>query len=166
MFDTTNLHVPVQPSGTITPLDPANLMTSVEGGSSVHPRRLTRRLLNVLGQQFPIGKDRDEAEFQRIHGDPLMSIASIAKRGWDLNEPEGRGKRARRHAALPTVDLPPEDATLLDRWTPLALQDITREQTLRYEHGVHGAKRDVARALDPVQRGMISEARVNELFGA
>ncbi len=141
-------------------------MTNVEEQSSLRPRRFTRKLLDVLGEQFPIGEDREEAEPQRADQDPLMCIASIAKRGWDLNDIQGTEQRVRLQAALPTVGLPQEDAALLDRWSPLALQEVMREQTSHFEHGVHGCKRDVARTLDPVQRGMITEVRLTQLFEA
>jgi len=155
------------PSRSLSPADPHNLMTLIENGRQVNPAKLTRKLLNSMGQQFPIGKCRDKTLDPREARDyphPMVSIASLAKRGWNLHHVPG--KRQREVPGLPVVQLPPEDAELLRRWTPSALQDVIRDRTLYFEHGIHGSKRDAAPSLDPVHRGLISEHGAQELVEA
>ena len=160
------------PSGMITPLDPHNLMLAIDEDSSVLPRRLTRKLIANLGQQFPIGKDGEEPRSEESvtdtgFEDPLPSIANIAKRGWELPEDQaGSSRKSRRPVSLSDIPLPAEDAALLAYWSSNQLQDIIKEQTGYFEHGLHMSKRDVAEGLNPIQQGLISETRALELFEA
>ncbi|KAJ0426797.1 hypothetical protein BJY00DRAFT_306793 [Aspergillus carlsbadensis] len=156
-------------SGTITPLDPHNLMESLDQDLRGNSSQVTRKLMRFLGEQFPVGhekKERDDPDDAPSGTqDPLPSILKIAQQGWVVDE-QGTGKRERRAPTLPTAELLPEDAELLARWTPSALQGVVSETTRYFEYGLRGPKRDVARDLDPLQRGMISEQRAQELFDA
>jgi hypothetical protein len=42
---------------------------------------------------------------------------------------------------------------------------MVRDQKTFFQHGLYGSKRDVSAGLDAVQRGLISEDQVDELFG-
>jgi hypothetical protein len=160
------------------PLNAQNIMRAIEEGRSLPPKQLTRKLLNVVGKQFPIIKERDDSDLTEQRGDhspqdPMVSINSMAKRGWDLDDArDGTGaastrvKQGKHPTCLPAMNLSPEDAALLDKWNPAALHEIMKEQNRYFEHGLHSSKRDVAPGLDPVQQAIITEARANDLFDA
>ncbi|KAF2014440.1 hypothetical protein BU24DRAFT_451484 [Aaosphaeria arxii CBS 175.79] len=157
-----------QETGTITPLDPHNLMKSLDEISSRKSKQLTRRLLHLLGEQFPVCESKEvevSSEGQGSFQDLLPSITKIAKQGWNLDGGSD-SRRSKRPAVLSVADLPSEDARLLDLWTPAALQEMVSETTRYFEYGLQGSKRDVARDLDPLQRSMISFDRAHELFTA
>ncbi|KAM5349144.1 hypothetical protein ACJ41O_008967 [Fusarium nematophilum] len=157
-----------QTPGTITPLDPHNLMKSFDQDLHGNSSRFTRRLFRFLGEQFPVGHGRESHYVNETPGgfhDLLPSITKIAKQGWALDERD-KARRIRRVTSLPTTELLPEDARLLEHWTPQALQEVVSEMTRYFEYGLRGSKRDVARDLDPLQRGMITEPRAQELFEA
>lgn len=155
-------------------------MRAIEEGRSLPPKQLTRKLLNVVGKQFPIIKERDDSDLTEQRGDhspqdPMVSINCMAKRGWDLDDArDGTGAaatkikqaRGKHPTCLPAMNLSPEDAVLLDKWNPAALHEIIKEQNRYFEHGLHSSKRDVAPGLDPVQQAIITEARANDLFDA
>lgn len=42
---------------------------------------------------------------------------------------------------------------------------MVRDQKTFFQHGLYGSKRDVSAGLDAVQRGIIGEDQVEELFG-
>ncbi|KAJ4177011.1 hypothetical protein NW755_014098 [Fusarium falciforme] len=149
-------------------MDPHNLMQNLDQDLQGNSRRLTRRILRLLGEQFPVGQGNDAApavEASRGLHDLLPSITNIAKQGWNLDE-RGKAKRARRVAELPVAELPVEDSKLLEAWTPEALQETVSEVTRYFEYGLRGSKRDVARDLDPLQRGLITESKAQQLFQA
>jgi hypothetical protein len=154
------------PNGRTTPLDPHNLMMDIEKDHSNDSNRLTRKMLKSLGAQFPVAKDRAGGEFNSDDklSDPLQSIVSIANSGWDVDESFQAKRQAKHSTKLPNIDLHPEDVQLLEQWTPEALQRIMREQSTYFENGLYGCRRDVAPCLDPIQRNIITESRVEELF--
>jgi hypothetical protein len=41
---------------------------------------------------------------------------------------------------------------------------MVRDQKTFFQHGLYGSKRDVSAGLDAVQRGIIGEDQVDELF--
>ncbi|KAJ0141356.1 Zinc-type alcohol dehydrogenase-like protein [Fusarium oxysporum f. sp. albedinis] len=137
--------------GAITPLDPHNLMRSLDQNLHGNSSRFTRKLLRFLGEQFPVGNEREPQ--------------NINEQGWVLDE-SGLAKRIRHVTSLPTTELPLEDAQLLKHWTPQALQQVVGEMTRYFEYGLRGSKHDVARDIDPLQRGMITESRATALFKA
>ncbi|QKD59994.2 uncharacterized protein FOBCDRAFT_243784 [Fusarium oxysporum Fo47] len=154
--------------GAITPLDPHNLMRSLDQNLHGNSSRFTRKLLRFLGEQFPVGNEREPQNINEVSGgfqDLLPSITKIAKQGWVLDE-SGLAKRIRHVTSLPTTELPLEDAQLLKHWTPQALQQVVGEMTRYFEYGLRGSKHDVARDIDPLQRGMITESRATALFKA
>jgi hypothetical protein len=140
----------------------------IEEGRSMCPQRLTRNPLNVLHKQFPVVKDRDNVGVTESPGfqDPMLSIAGIALQGWGIHDEHGKIKRVSHPTGLPSMGLPTEDASLLGKWTPGALDEIMKEQSHYFESGLYGSKRDVARVLDPVYHGLATEERARELFEA
>jgi hypothetical protein len=168
-FDESALRfLPTLRSGQITPLNPERLAMSMEQDSSAYSRRLAETLLKVAEEQFSLCKDPTEASASETRGfqGPMLSIAGIAKRGWNLSDSSEHRKSQRHQTALSTAGLPPEDVALLEKWTSVALQDIIKEQNRFYEHGLHRSKRDVAPGLDPLQLDLLTEARAKTLFDA
>jgi hypothetical protein len=143
-------------------------MKSFDQGLQSNSRAFTRKLMRFLGEQFPVGQEKDTSDPDKASGkfqDLLPSILTIVKQGWALDEQEN-AKKARRVPVLPTAELPPEDAKLLDNWTPQNLVGVVGEMTRYFEYGLQGSKRDVARDLDPLQRRIITKPRAEELFDA
>lgn len=158
-----------QGSGIITPLDPHNLTSIPSDPQAEHPRRLTRRLLDVLSKQFPIAADgssppanTNSEGFQ----DPLLSIADMAKRGWDIQNSARPSPAGLPWSDLSSLELPSEDAELLAKWSPVTLQEVIQEQTHYFADGLNMSKRDVADVLDPIHRGIVDEERAQELVQA
>lgn len=139
----------------------------VDGGEKSRQTTLARKLLNILGE-FPVenSKRDDPSPESKRFLDPLWSIAGLAKRDWDLDERPGNKKRVRHPATLKATSLSADEARLLSKWTPAALQEIEREQFQYFEHGIFGSKCDVSRALDPIHHGLVAEKRVEDLFQA
>lgn len=156
-------------SGTATPWNPHSLAMNPDPRQQISRGTLARKLLHILGE-FPVEDTRSEEGDQEAKDlqDPLWLMAGLADRGWDL---EGRGEKRKRGTgnrptALPSTNLPAEDAYLLRQWTPDALQELEKEQLSYYEHGLLGSKCDVARDLDPVHHGLVTEEKAHELFQA
>lgn len=156
-------------SGTATPWNPHNLAMGVDTRHQINRGTLARKLLHILGE-FPVEDTKSEDGTQEAKDlqDPLWLMAGLADRGWDLEGNRGKRKRGngQRPAALPSTDLPAEDAHLLKQWTPEALQELEKEQIQYYEHGILGSKCDVARDLDPVHHGLVAEDKAHQLFQA
>jgi len=125
-------------------------------------------ILNTLRDSFPVDDtDRDAPQ-----------SAAVSERG--INAKDFRGALHAINAAaakntqrvsrglpkLPNLLLPDEDSQRLRKWTPDKLQTIIRRQKWYYQLGIHGSKRDIARSLDPVEHGLLTETRVSELFKA
>ena len=142
-------------------------MMDINGGDQNDRHTLARELLHILGD-FPVQSGRSDNGTTESRGlqEPLWFIGGLAKRGWDLHSLDGNGKRIRHPTALPSATLPSEDARLLSKWTPQALQKILLEQSRYYEHGLLSSKCDVADALDPIHHGLITDERARELFQA
>lgn len=158
-----------QPSGVITPLDPHNLTNGSTEHHPDHPRRLTRRLLDVLSKQFPIAADGSSPpSAPGVEGlqDPLLSIADMAKRGWDIQDSARPSPAGLPWQNLFTLDLPADDAVLLSKWSPNSIQEVIQEQTQYFADGLNMSKRDVADVLDPCHRKIISESRAEALLQA
>lgn len=139
----------------------------VDGGEESRQTTLARKLLNILGE-FPVEDNRRDDVSPESKGfqDPLWSVAGLAKRDWDLDEKPGNRKRVRHPATLKATSLSADEARLLRKWTPSALQEIEREQFQYFEHGIFGSKCDVSHALDPIHHGLVTEKRAEELFQA
>lgn len=152
-------------------LDPQNMNLDIDEIRLFRPSRLTRKRLNVLGNHLPVVQDREESNptespnAQNPHL-PQASIINMARRGWELDEAHDSDNNARSQypIALPALDLPMDDAALLQRWSPTALQRIMREQHRYFEHGLRG--RNEMSLLDPIQQGLITEARSRKLYEA
>lgn len=97
---------------------------------------------------------------------PEISIVKIASSGWNVDDENSKTNNSRCVVTLPKLTLPPEDARLLEAWTPSSLQQIIMEITRFVKYGSGWAKRDVGPNLDPLQRKMISMSRGQELFEA
>lgn len=142
-------------------------MIDTEGGHQKNRRTLARHLLHILGE-FPVeggGKEDGNTE-PRGFQEPLWLIGGLAQRGWDVHNIHGNRKKPKQPTALPSTHLPEEDSRLLSKWTPQALREILREQSRYFEHGLLSSKCDVAQALDPIQHGLVTDERANELFQA
>lgn len=147
-------------SGTTTPWNPHNLAMNTERGQ-IHRPTLARKLLQILGE-FPVEDDAsDNKNTEPRFQDPLWLIAGLAKRGWNLHGAQGNLKHS---AALTSAGLPPEESRLLSKWTPRALQEIEKEQSRYFEHGILGSKSDVAPDLDPIEHGLVTEEKSRLLF--
>ncbi|KAL2785312.1 hypothetical protein BJX66DRAFT_343207 [Aspergillus keveii] len=143
-------------------------MESLEQDLRGNSSRVTRKLMRFLGEQFPVGREKERGNTDDPpsgNQDPLPSILKIAQQGWAVDE-HSAAKRDRRVTSLPAAELSTEDVDLLQKWTPGALQEVVGETTRYFEYGLGGSKRDVAKDLDPLQRGMISDQRAQELFDA
>lgn len=57
-----------------------------------------------------------------------------------------------------------EERRLFRSWSFQALQALETEQSRYYQHGSLGSKCDVAEELDPIQRGLLSRERLEQLF--
>lgn len=93
-------------------------------------------------------------------------MGGLAKRGWDLDQPQDGAETESQSGPLSPVGLTPEEVVLLNKWTPQALQDIEEESNQYFEHGLLGSKHDVAHDLDPVFHGLLSEQRATQLHYA
>ena len=100
-------------------------------------------------------------------GSPQVAITRLAQRGWNLDQNDHPKPSSEPNTLeLPSMNLPPDAAELFAKWTPEALQQNLRDQRAFFAGGLHGSRRDVASTLDPVERGMVSESRADELFTA
>jgi hypothetical protein len=156
-----------------SPFDPffTRPASPVETGS-VHPNkkaRFNRDTLAHLEKTFPTDTEREGDEPlscqisspQKDLQNPLLFLAECSRRGWDQHP-----KRTEPLVIpLPTTTLPWEDQRLLDQWQGGDIQSMVRDQKTFFQHGLYGSKRDVSAGLDAVQRGLISEDQVDELFG-
>ncbi|KAF4469436.1 hypothetical protein FALBO_3656 [Fusarium albosuccineum] len=153
-------------SGTATPWNPHNLVMSTDRGNQLHRPTLARKLLQILGE-FPVENDASEnGSAESKYQDPLWLVAGLAKRGWNLSGTYDNERQPRRLSELPPAELPTEEAHLLNKWTPQALQGIEKEQNRYFKHSVLGSKSDVASDLDPIQHGLVTEEKAAELFQA
>lgn len=128
---------------------------------------LERNLANIAGE-FPVERSRSDEqasdttdEFQ----EPMWLMAGLAERGWTLQKsPNSARKDLTSGTSALATALNDEEKWLSKKWTPQALHALEAEQSHYYRHGSLGSKCDVADELDPVQRGLISEERAEELF--
>ncbi|WWC98256.1 hypothetical protein V866_005147 [Kwoniella sp. B9012] len=127
-----------------------------------------RPALDQLQESFPTSRS-DQITLpthisspSAIEGDlqnPLLWLAECARQGWDsqtvsapLGFPPSRSV------------LPSEDLRLLNQWGNKELFKALHDQQTFFQHGLYGTKRDVSEGLDPVQKGLIVEEEVLELF--
>lgn len=131
--------------------------------------RFNRDTLAHLEKTFPTDTERDGDEPLSCQisspgkdlQHPLLFLAECARRGWDSDTK----KTEPLVIPLPTTTLPWEDQRLLDQWQMSDIQAMVRDQKTFFQHGLYGSKRDVSAGLDAVQRGLITEEQVEELFG-
>lgn len=156
-----------------SPFDPffTRPASPAEAGSA-HPNkkaRFSRDTLAHLEKTFPTDTEREGDEPlscqisspQKDLQNPLLFLAECSRRGWDQHP-----KRTEPLVIpLPTTTLPWEDQRLLDQWQVGDIKSMVRDQKTFFQHGLYGSKRDVSAGLDAVQRGLISEDQVDELFG-
>lgn len=156
-----------------TPLDLYNLVQDWDTENPSPSRRLTGRLLSELGDTLPTGKERepdsnwtddDHMVNARNFRGAASSIYDVASEG--LQQSRGGGKQAAKSGALwlPRMALPSPDMDRLRRWTPANMRRISRDVSQYYAIPMYASKRDVALPLDPVHRGVVTEARAHELY--
>jgi hypothetical protein len=138
-------------------------------GRPIKKTRFNRDTLAHLEKTFPTDTERDGDEPLSCQisspgkdlQHPLLFLAECARRGWDSDSK----KTEPLVIPLPTTTLPWEDQRLLDQWQMSDIQAMVRDQKTFFQHGLYGSKRDVSAGLDAVQRGLITEEQVEELFG-
>jgi hypothetical protein len=131
--------------------------------------RFSRDTLAQLEKTFPTDTETQEDEPlscqisspQKDLQNPLLFLAECSRRGWDSQSK----KSEPLVIPLPAMALPWEDQKLLDQWRAGDIQCMVRDQKTFFQHGLYGSKRDVSAGLDAVQRGLIGEDQVDELFG-
>lgn len=95
----------------------------------------------------------------------MWLMAGLAERGWALQKsPNTVRKDLASAASAVAANLEDDENWLFQQWTPQSLQALETEQSRYYRHGSLGSKCDVAGELDPIQRGLITEQRAEELF--
>lgn len=148
-----------------SPWNPCNIALNINQSHTVQLPTLKHKLLQILGQ-FPIEDNANDIESRSSEpqdSDPAMLVASLAKAGCDLDD--AREHSTTNRSALPDIStLSPEEVELFKKWTPKALQDIRREQTRYYEHGLLSSKCDVAPELDPINQSLVTEYKAKRLF--
>ena len=144
-----------------------NLGHGSSNGASRRRSGLERNLANIVhefpaeGSRFDGRVPEDTSEFQ----DPMWLMAGLAERGWNLQKSPDARKTVGNDGLVASTSLQADGGRrLLGGWTPQALQSLEKEQSRYYRHGVLGSKCDVAAELDPVQRGLVTEERANELI--
>lgn len=147
------------------PWNPCNIAFNINQSHTVHLPSLKHKLLQILGQ-FPIEDNANDIETRPSEpedSDPAMLVAGLAKADCDLDDDREHATIDR--SALPEIStLSPEEVELFKKWTPKALQDIRREQTRYYEHGLLSSKCDVAPELDPINKSLVTEDKAKQLF--
>jgi len=155
-----------------SPFDPFFTRPASPVDAGIHPNkkaRFNRDTLAHLEKTFPTDTEREGDEPlscqisspQKDLQNPLLFLAECSRRGWDQHP-----KRTEPLVIpLPTTTLPWEDQRLLDQWQGADIKNMVRDQKTFFQHGLYGSKRDVSAGLDAVQRGLISEDQVDELFG-
>lgn len=95
----------------------------------------------------------------------MWLMAGLAERGWALQKSPNNIRRDLTPAASAVAaHLEDDENWLFQKWTSQSLQALQAEQSRYYRHGSLGSKCDVADELDPIQRGLITEQRAEELF--
>lgn len=155
-----------------SPFDPFVTRPVTPIGSDERPApkraRFSRHTLEQLERTFPTGTEREVEEPPSHHispsqqdlQNPLHFLAECARRGWDSQSRWTEPLVIPR----PPSGLPWEDQVLLDQWQGGDLERMAQDQRTFFQHGLYGSKRDVSKGLDAVQRGVIPEDQVGELF--
>ncbi|WWC57478.1 uncharacterized protein I303_100010 [Kwoniella dejecticola CBS 10117] len=127
-----------------------------------------RPALDQLQQSFPTSRS-DQITLpthisspSAIGGDlqhPLLWLAECARQGWDSQTVSAPLGFPPSRSVLPSDDL-----RLLNQWGNKELFKALHDQQTFFQHGLYGTKRDVSEGLDPVQKGLIVEEEVLELF--
>jgi hypothetical protein len=127
-----------------------------------------RNVLARLDESFPTSRETGidhgtslgqfyEKDIEKDIQNPLFFLAECARRRW--------GAEATPSLIPPSVNtLPSVDEQLLNQWDSGLLEQILQNQRVFFQHGLYGSKRDVGVGLDAVQRGIIPESDVEELF--
>lgn len=147
---------------------PGNIPVNETAGRPDDSHLELGRNLADLAREFPVQGSKSDhaasdhaAEFQ----DRMWLMAGLAEHGWTLQK--SLSERQNTHASgllTPTALQTDEERRLLQGWNPQSLRILEQEQSRYFQHGSLGSKCDVASELDPVQRGLIDEARNAELF--
>ena len=90
----------------------------------------------------------------------------MAQKGWDLNACSPRGKPSNTIAQPPSLIIPPEDAQLLRQWSSPTLHGLLEEEAMYFQGGRHGTKRDLLHDLDPLEQGLLTDVRAEQLVSA
>lgn len=126
------------------------------------------KILHIPGK-LPIERGESYEVSNEAKGlqDPLWAMAGLAERGWDLHGTHGhQSSSVEPPASRTSPSLPVEEACPLGKWKIQNLQEIEKEHNRYYEHGLFGSKCDIARDLDPIQRGLVTKKRAKDLFEA
>lgn len=116
---------------------------------------------DITTADFPVDSvEYDLAEQSRTlpFTNPLAFLVEQSSKSW--------GRESRKLSLPPAPPLTDEETQLYECWTSSLLETVARQQTRFSALGVHGSKMDVAPGLDAVQRGLVPENRVKELFDA
>ncbi|WWC88372.1 uncharacterized protein L201_003283 [Kwoniella dendrophila CBS 6074] len=124
--------------------------------------------LDQLQQSFPTSRS-SQISLPTHHSDPsavegelqnpLLWLAECARQGWDSRHVSGP-----LGFPSPVSVLPSEDIRLWNQWGHNELFRALHDQQTFFQHGLYGTKRDVSEGLDAVQKGIIAEEEVAELF--
>ncbi|KAF7192820.1 hypothetical protein HII31_05868 [Pseudocercospora fuligena] len=120
-----------------------------------------------IASEFPAERDKSDdhgPEAGNEYQDPMWLMAGLAERGWMLQRSKSGKKAKVSDGRLAPTALHPEEEWLFRKWTPQALQVLETEQTRYFQHGSLGSKCDVADELDPIQRGLATLERAEQLF--
>jgi hypothetical protein len=130
---------------------------------------LIRNLEKIIGS-FPAehgNRDRQNTELKSFE-DPLWLITGLSERRWSLIDRLNNDNRADNLPGMSqnSLHLPPADADLLNKWTSRTLESIEAESRQSMKYGMFGSRRDVAKSLDPIYQGLVTEQRASKLLEA
>jgi hypothetical protein len=156
-----------------TPLDLYNLVQDWDTANPSSSRHLTGRLLSELGDTLPTGKER-ESDSNWAEDDHMVNARNFRGAASSIYDVASEGLQQRRRGVkqgakrgalwLPRMALPSTEMDRLRRWTPANMRRINRDVSQYYAVPMYASKRDVALPLDPVHKGIVTEARALELY--
>ncbi|OCF31718.1 hypothetical protein I316_06525 [Kwoniella heveanensis BCC8398] len=162
---------PLDPFVSTVPSPSPAPQRNLEAAARPPRHSMTRSSVQTMAGSFPTGSERTiadpmpQADFstgRNVHN-PLLFLAECARRGWDSAD-GAETRTASTTAPAPSTTLPLEDAIRLGRWSSEKLSQIIADQRKYFQHGLHGIKRDVSIALDPVYQNVVKEDQVVTLF--
>ena len=136
--------------------------------SPVNARSRRGEALARLEKTFPVDRGAIvepafSGSYEKDLQNPLLFLAERARNGWRIEESLDPAPPILPAANAP---LPAHDLSLLGSWGAQELQGVFENQRTFFGLGLHGSRRDVGAGLDAVQRGVIKDDEVSELFAA